>query len=315
MRPLEVLEKSIQKNQIAHAILLEGGNSKLLRNTAEVLAGKILKTEVALTHPDCFTLRPSGRSRYIRIGKKEDRNKGSWPENTMRRLIDDLQKTANQGGPKVAIIYEAERMNKESANAFLKTLEEPPKDTILFLLTERSYDLIDTIKSRCLTYRIPSKTVLDKMDLWDSWKESYWLWMSSLVQGYDRSKLCDLFFAYYGMVLKLQKTIEAYRERIWNEEAQGIEASLSSEEKTALEIGIERSVREQLFSEIADLTNQFVKESAKANRGHYFVYPLDSALSALKKSLQLLQLNFNAASAIELYFLKSLRIWSVAAKK
>ena len=155
MRPIEVLEESIQKNQIAHAILLEGGNSKLLRNTAEVLAGQILKTEVALTHPDCFTLRPSGRSRYIRIGKKEDRNKGSWPENTMRRLIDDLQKTANQGGPKVAIIYEAERMNKESANAFLKTLEEPPKDTILFLLTERSYDLIDTIRSRCLTLSNP----------------------------------------------------------------------------------------------------------------------------------------------------------------
>ncbi len=166
MRPIEVLEESIQKNQIAHAILLEGGNSKLLRNTAELLAGQILKTEFALTHPDCFTLRPSGRSRYIRIGKKEDRNKGIWPENTMRRLIDDLQKTANQGGPKVAIIYEAERMNKESANAFLKTLEEPPKDTILFLLTERSYDLIDTIRSRCLTYRIPSETVLDSLGLW-----------------------------------------------------------------------------------------------------------------------------------------------------
>ncbi len=315
MRPLEVLKQSIQNNQIGHAILLEGRNPKLLRKTAEALAAQILKTQYALSHPDCFTLRPSGRSRFIRIGKKEDRIKGNWPENTMRRLIDDLQKTANQGGSKVAIIYEAERMNKESANAFLKTLEEPPKDTILFLLTERSYDLIDTIKSRCLTYRIPSEATLESTDLWDAWKESYWLWMSSLVKGYDRSKLCDLFFSYYGMVLRLQKTIEAYRERIWAEDAQGIEDSLSTEEKTALEIGIERSVREQLFSEIADLTNQFVKESAKSNSGQYLVYPLDSVLSALKKSLQLLQLNFNAASAIELYFLKSLRIWSSATQK
>ena len=82
----------------------------------------------------------------------------------MRRLIDDLQKTSNQGGHKVAIIYEAERMNKESANAFLKTLEEPPSDTILFLLTHRPYDLIDTIKSRCLTYRIPQIRFLKPMN-------------------------------------------------------------------------------------------------------------------------------------------------------
>ena len=111
----------------------------------------------------------------------------------MRRLIDDLQKTSNQGGHKVAIIYESERMNKESANAFLKTLEEPPSDTILFLLTHRPYDLIDTIKSRCLTYRIPADNVLETNELWESWKHSYWQWMSSLIQGYDRSKLGHLF--------------------------------------------------------------------------------------------------------------------------
>ena len=314
MRPLEVLHKSIETNKLGHAILLESKNCKTLSETAESLASKILKTDALHSHPDFFTLRPSGKSRFIRIGKKEDRNKGNLPENTMRRLIDDLQKTSNQGGHKVAIIYEAERMNKESANAFLKTLEEPPLDTILFLLTHRPYDLIDTIKSRCLTYRIPADTVLETNELWESWKHSYWQWMSSLIQGYDRSKLGHLFFGFYGMVIKLQSTIENYRESVLVSEEEKVHRVLTDDEKTAMQTGIERTVREQLFSQIADLNNDFVKETAKQNDQKYLVFALDEIMKALEKSLSLLQLNFNASSAIELYFLKSLRVWSKATK-
>ena len=311
MRPLEVLHKSIETNKLGHAILLESKNCKTLSETAESLASKILKTDVLHSHPDFFTLRPSGKSRFIRIGKKEDRNKGNLPENTMRRLIDDLQKTSNQGGHKVAIIYEAERMNKESANAFLKTLEEPPLDTILF---HRPYDLIDTIKSRCLTYRIPADTVLETNELWESWKHSYWQWMSSLIQGYDRSKLGHLFFGFYGMVIKLQSTIENYRESVLVSEEEKVHRVLTDDEKTAMQTGIERTVREQLFSQIADLNNDFVKETAKQNDQKYLVFALDEIMKALEKSLSLLQLNFNASSASELYFLKSLRVWSKATK-
>lgn len=314
MSPLEVLHKSIETNQLGHAILLESKNSKSLSDTAESLASKILKTDTLHHHPDFFTLRPSGKSRFIRIGKKEDRNKGTLPENTMRRLINDLQKTSNQGGHKVAVIYEAERMNKESANAFLKTLEEPPTDTILFLLTHRPYDLIDTIKSRCLTYRIPSVNTLETTELWESWKQSYWQWMSLLIQGYDRSKLGHLFFGFYGMVIKLQNSIENYRESAWESEKEKIQRALTDEEKTAMESGIERTIREQLFSQIADLNNDFVKETAKRNDQKFLVFALDEIMKALEKSLSLLQLNFNVSSAIELYFLKSLRIWSKATK-
>ena len=116
------------------------------------------------------------------------------------------------------------------------------------------------------------------------------------------------------MVIKLQSTIEDYRENAWDTEQEKIQRVLTEEEKTAMETGIERSVREQLFSQIADLNNDFVKETAKHNDQKYLVYALDDIMKALEKSLSLLQLNFNASSAIELYFLKSLRIWSKAAK-
>ena len=119
MRPLEVLYKSIETNKLGHAILLESKNCKTLNETAESLASKILKKQtysiVIQTFLPC-ALQENHDS--FALAKKEDRNKGNLLENTMRRLIDDLQKTSNQGGHKVAIIYEAERMNKESANAF-----------------------------------------------------------------------------------------------------------------------------------------------------------------------------------------------------
>ena len=69
--------------------------------------------EDANEHPDLFHLRPSGKARIITVEKT-------------RSLIDGLYRTGHQSNKKVAIIHEADRMRKEAANAFLKTLEEPP---------------------------------------------------------------------------------------------------------------------------------------------------------------------------------------------
>ena len=71
--------------------------------------------------------------------------------------IRDLEKTLHLAAPgsafKVGVIVEADRMNDQAANAFLKTLEEPPKNTILLLLTANPQRLLPTILSRCV--RIP----------------------------------------------------------------------------------------------------------------------------------------------------------------
>ena len=63
-----------------------------------------------------------------------------------------------------------------------------------------------------------------------------------------------------------------------------------------------------------NLNNDFVKETAKHNDQKYLVFALEEIMKALEKSLSLLQLNFNVHSAIELYFLKTLRVWSKATK-
>jgi DNA polymerase-3 subunit delta' len=67
----------------------------------------------------------------------------------IRRLQDWTQVTSHRGGAKVAVIVPAERMPVASANALLKTLEEPPPGTYLLLVAHQSGRLAPTIVSRC----------------------------------------------------------------------------------------------------------------------------------------------------------------------
>lgn len=67
----------------------------------------------------------------------------------MRNMIAFAQSTNARGQGKVVIIYPAENMNGVTANALLKTLEEPPGDTRFILASEASHRLLPTIRSRC----------------------------------------------------------------------------------------------------------------------------------------------------------------------
>jgi DNA polymerase-3 subunit delta' len=68
----------------------------------------------------------------------------------MRDAIEFSQRTSARGRGKVVLVYPAEQMNAITANALLKTLEEPPGDVRFVLATESSHQLLPTIRSRCL---------------------------------------------------------------------------------------------------------------------------------------------------------------------
>ncbi len=68
---------------------------------------------------------------------------------TVRALIQFLRRRAYQGPWKVAIIADGQRLNAAAANAFLKTLEEPPPQTVIMLLTTGTEGMLPTILSRC----------------------------------------------------------------------------------------------------------------------------------------------------------------------
>ena len=68
----------------------------------------------------------------------------------MRDAVEFTQRTSGRGKGKAVLVYPAEQMNAVTANALLKTLEEPPGDARFVLATEAAHQLLPTIRSRCL---------------------------------------------------------------------------------------------------------------------------------------------------------------------
>ena len=97
-------------------------------------------------HPDVHRLAPLGAGMVIPIGGREDRG--------VRDLVRDLALMPVEGGARVAIIADADRMTEDAQSAFLKTLEEPPAGTILILTASDEERLLPTIRSRTVRIRL-----------------------------------------------------------------------------------------------------------------------------------------------------------------
>ena len=80
----------------------------------------------------------------------------------IRELCTRLTATAQQSGMRVAIIHHSERLNSAAANALLKTLEEPGKDTLLILQSDTPARLMATVSSRCqrIPFVVPSREII-----------------------------------------------------------------------------------------------------------------------------------------------------------
>ena len=304
-RAVEVLERSLNRDRLGHGILLHGESRESLEQIVRAIAAHLLDTtRDPYQHPDCFTLRPSGKARMIRIGS------GADDQNTMRKLVIDIQKTSNQGGRKVGILFEADRMNVQSANAFLKTLEEPPAGTTLFLLTTRPYDLLDTIRSRCLNFRVPTATEGITHPDWHAWAADYRNWLGMLLKGPTKQSIPHIMLGSYGLNTRFQAVLSEMTKTAWTKRKEGLPEHVTAEEKDAMEAGLSRGYRKQLFGEIEKITAGFMREVEQLNPGRLPINAFNRATATLEHCAGLLELNLNQATALELFFLKSLRIWT-----
>lgn len=304
-RAVEVLERSLAQNRLGHGILLHGESLESLKTIVGAIASHLLETDRdPLDHPDCFILRPQGKARLIRVGKTDENN-------SMRKLVTDIAKSSNQGGRKVGIVVDADRMNAASANAFLKTLEEPPAGTTLFLLTTRPYDLLDTIRSRCLNFRIPSALETIAHPDWEQWTIEYRDWLSNLLRGPNKQTIPHIMMGAYGLNARFQTILSEMTTKEWKSQKEALPEHVTADEKDAMEAGLSKGYRKQLFSEIEKATAQFARDVEKLNKGELPTSALHRATEALERSAGLMELNFNQAAALELFFLSSLRIWTV----
>ena len=155
---LQLLQRSLERGRLGHAYLFSGSELDALETIARTLAktlnceNPVRKDGVAVdccdrclacqkiehwNHPDVHWVRPESKSRIITVAQ-------------MRDLMSQIQLKPNESRLKVAVVVAADRLRVEGANAFLKTLEEPPADSVLVLLTTDPQRVLETIVSRCL---------------------------------------------------------------------------------------------------------------------------------------------------------------------
>ena len=149
------------------------------------------------SHPDLQVLAPEVGSKEIKIDQ-------------VRAVTDFVNRTSHAGGAKIAIIDRAHRLNISSANALLKTLEEPSNNTYLFLITNLPGRLKPTIRSRCqrLQFTVPTTAICRD---WLSGRLQADV-IDSAVQAASNRPLLALELASSGAVTNRQEFIAALTE-------------------------------------------------------------------------------------------------------
>lgn len=143
---IDFLDKAVENNALAHSYIFSGPKNIGKKTAAYDLSSKLLnmQAEKLHQHPDFLEARAEAG-----VIKKEE----------IDRLVGRLMLSSFSGGYKILIINNAHLLNKSSANAFLKTLEEPPKRTLILLLTSQLGKILPTIISRSavLNFKLSQK--------------------------------------------------------------------------------------------------------------------------------------------------------------
>jgi DNA polymerase-3 subunit delta' len=169
-RLIDGFDRVYRRGRLAHAYLFVGPEGVGKRLFARELAKALLcerrpddgplaaceQCEACLlvdagTHPDFFA-----------VARPEEKNE--LPIDVMQELCRGFALKTARGKGKVAVLDDADDLNEESSNCFLKTLEEPPPRSVFILIGTGSDQQLPTIRSRCQTVRfapLPAPVVRD----------------------------------------------------------------------------------------------------------------------------------------------------------
>jgi DNA polymerase-3 subunit delta' len=176
------------------------GKQRLAAELASLVNGTPSSDIFSARARDIFVAQPESKSRRIVIEQ-------------IRDLEHALQMRASNGRRKVAIVSDADRLQPQAANAFLKTLEEPPKDSLLLLLSALPEALPETILSRCVAIPLaPEGQPKNKAEEKN---------LVKLLQQTACEQSWNIQYA-YRLAQEFQRLLRAVREQIKNETDQAL---------------------------------------------------------------------------------------------
>jgi DNA polymerase-3 subunit delta' len=150
--------QALQRDRPPQAILLAGGaglgSEQLAASIAALRLCSANKSAPCGECRSCRALAQDTHPDYLTLGVEADATEIKI--DAVREFCAALALTAHGGGYRVGLIAPVDRLNRFAANSLLKTLEEPPRQTLLLLAGTRVARLPATIRSRCLQLKLAS---------------------------------------------------------------------------------------------------------------------------------------------------------------
>ncbi len=156
MNQLAFLKKSWDAGQLAHAYVFSGQDMAALKNVADELVA-----HAKCTFPDVISI----SSVQSESSQKNEKDMMEIDVDQIRQVQQFLSYKSYNGGLKTVVVENAERMNAEAQNCFLKSLEEPKGQTLIILLCQKPELLLPTIFSRCQVVTFLSGTPVESSPL------------------------------------------------------------------------------------------------------------------------------------------------------
>ena len=146
------LKNAIERGQLAHAYLFCGPRGVGKTTCARIFAKAIncLNPNGAEACNECESCRAFNEGRSMNIHELDAASNNSVDD--IRNLIEQVRIMPQIGRYSLFIIDEVHMLSQQAFNAFLKTLEEPPKHAVFILATTEKHKIIPTILSRCQVY-------------------------------------------------------------------------------------------------------------------------------------------------------------------
>lgn len=170
-RAFELVKSAHERERLGHAFLITGeataGGERLASRMIELVNDVKNPTEGLELFGDGSAPEPQTiealEGDLVRVVRPEMKSRRISVKQ-MRELEKSMYQSSEKGCWKVGVVLEADRMGVEAENAFLKTLEEPPPNCLLLLITSNPDRLLPTILSRCVQLSLMTNTKREPYD-------------------------------------------------------------------------------------------------------------------------------------------------------